>query len=204
MQAIALFMPTITIRDVAAAAGVAESSVSRILSGADGYSYSEETQTRVREAAERLGYKANAAARILKQQKKNLVGLAVRLTVHPYLNRLIIAVRDEVLRRGYEPVLVEPAQLLATQNQALFPSPELLAGILSLDLSIGQQGSEPFQRMSREIPMVALYPVDSDEIDWVYTDGALGVELAVEHLVELGHRRIAMSEIADSPTTVTA
>ena len=189
---------TTTIKDVAAAAGVAESSVSRILSSAHGYSYSDETRVRVREAALRLGYRANAAARLLKQQKKNLIGVAVQLTVHPYLNQLVIAVRDEVLKRGYEPILVEPTQLLSSATRTPFPSPEMLAGVLSLDLSIGQTGSEQFQGLRRELPLVALYPVDSDEIDWVYTDGALAIEMVVNHLVELGHRHIAFAEAPES------
>lgn len=191
-------MSRATIYDIAAEARVSAASASRILSGSSKYSFSAETQERVRAAAERMGYQANAAARLLKQKKKTLVGLAMKLSTHPYLNRLVIAARDELVRHGYDPILVEPAQLVSGENRMPFPSLEMLAGILSLDLSIGQSGSEAFQNLRRELPLVAFYPIASKDVDWVYTDGAHGIELAVEHLVGLGHRRIAFSESLES------
>jgi LacI family transcriptional regulator len=191
-------MSRVTIYDIAEEAGVSAASASRILSGCSKYSFSAETQERVRAAAERMGYRANAAARLLKQKKKTLVGLAMQLSVHPYLNRLTIAVRDELVRQGYDPILVEPEQLVSSSNQMPFPSLEMLAGVLSLDLSIGQSGSEAFENLRRELPLVALYPIASKDVDWVCTDDARGTELAMEHLVGLGHRRIAFSEILQS------
>src|SRR5256885_1656778 len=97
-------MASNTIHAVAREAGVSIASVSRILNGNTRYRHHADTELRVREAAQRLGYQAHAAARLLRRQEKRLVGLAVHVTVRAHFNHLLVAVHDELLRRGYEPI----------------------------------------------------------------------------------------------------
>lgn len=186
-------MGSVTIRDVAREAEVSITTVSQILRENSRYQFHPNTVERVREAAERLGYQAHAAARLLRQQETKMIGLAVRLTVHPHLNRLLVAVHDELMQRGYDAVLCEPNQLIPTHSHAPFPSPEMLAGILSLDLSLEQAVPDFYEMLQRKLPLIALYPVASPEVQTVCTDMAHGIELAVEHLVNLGHRSIAFT-----------
>src|SRR5205085_2762610 len=123
-------------------------------------------------------------ARLLKQARKNLVGLSVHLTEHPYLTRLLAVVRDELLRRGYEPILVEPSHFEPTRSNSPFPSVEMLAGIFSFGDEFQAQHLLPLRH---RVPIVALHPIKSTDIDLVYTDIALGTEMMVDHLVDLGH-----------------
>lgn len=192
-------MPSLTIRDVAREAGVSISSVSRILRGESQYRYHEDTERRVREAAERLGYQAHAAARLLRQQETKLIGLAVHVTVRPHFNHLVVAVHDELIAHGYAPMLFEPNQLLPAHSHAPFPSLAMLAGIVSIDMTMPQSVPNFHETLASRLPTVALYPVPDDSVDFVFTDLAAGVEMAVEHLVELGHRRIAFTTNFDGP-----
>lgn len=192
-------MAKVTITDVAREAGVSVASVSFILRGVAGYSYKPETVAKVKQAAQALGYKPHAAARLLRQQQKTLIGLVIRLSVRPHANQLLIAVRDELKKRDYEPVLLEPEQLLPQYKALSFPSVDMLAGILSLDLTMEEEVPEFYLELAARLPLVALYPVADPEITSVYMDVENEVLAAAEHLAELGHRQIAFMNVLDSP-----
>jgi DNA-binding LacI/PurR family transcriptional regulator len=191
-------MPRITIRDVAEEAQVSISSVSRILRGVD-YSYGEETQQRVREVAQQLGYQPHAAARLLRQQQKTLIGLVVHLSVVPHVNQLVTAARNELYARNYEPVLLEPAQLAPGGREATFPSLDMLAGIISLDLEMEDEVPRFYRELAERTPLVALYPVSDPTIDSAYVDLERCIYMAAEHLVQQGHKHIAFVEYVGSP-----
>jgi DNA-binding LacI/PurR family transcriptional regulator len=189
----------ITIRQVAKEAQVSTASVSRILNGSVNGSHDAATQQRVRAAAERLGYRANTAARLLRQQQKSLVGLVVKLTTAPPLNSLIIAVRDELIRSNFEPILFEPDQVVPSHGRNSFPSLEMLAGIFSLDFTLEMQVPNHYQRIEEIMPVIALYPVKEFDVNAIYTAHGKGIEIAAQHLFELGHTRIAFAGSPDSP-----
>lgn len=191
-------MSRVTIHDVAAAAGVSTASVSRVLNNAPTYTHGDEMQQRVRAAAEQLGYRANAAARLLKQQRKTMVGLAVHFSEHPFANRLLVAVRDELLQYEYEPVVMEPAHMVMPQtgktSRDTFPSTDLLLGVLSFGYGVSEEGIAYCSELSRKLPVVALMmPMESTQVDCIHCDDARGTEMLVDHLVGLGHRRIAFA-----------
>jgi LacI family transcriptional regulator len=190
-------MCAVTIRKVAEEAGVSVSSVSRILRGVANYSYDLETQNRVRETASRLGYQANAAASLLRSQKKILVGVVTRLSVFPYENQLLLAVRDELRAQGYEPVLLEPSQLSPSSESPTFPSLEMLAGIISLYVPVGEETAKLYENMVKRLPIVTLYPAALPQYEWIYMDMAGCIELAAKHLIDLGHHSIAFARITD-------
>lgn len=193
-------MPTVTIRDVAAEAGVSISAVSKVLNGGSQYRYKPETEEKVRLAAESLGYKAHAAARMLRQRTKTLVGIAVqaRVMAEPAVSSLVVQVQQCLAEHGYQAVLVEPSQMMPQQSHAVFPSPELLAGIVSVDFSMESSIPNFYESLRSQLPIVALYPVLPDDVDVVTTDRVRAIEIAAEHLVELGHRRVAFAEIWDT------
>jgi LacI family transcriptional regulator len=183
-------MANVTILDVAAAAAVSKTTASDILRGAH-QSYHAKTVEHVREVAERLGYQASGAARLLRQTKTNIIGIAVGVRQRPYLNSLVVAVHDECIKRGYQPAIFEPYHLLPQQGHSPFPSPDMLAGIFSIDLSMAQKLPQFYAVLRDQLPIVALYNVESRDIDSIAPDWAKGLEMVVKHLVELGHRRIA-------------
>ncbi len=183
-------MASVTLLDVAAAARVSKTTASDILRGASD-AYNPATVQMVRETAELLGYQANAAARLLRQGKSGIIGLAVGVRQRAFINSLVVAAHDECIKRGYQPAIFEPYHLLPKHNFSPFPSPDLLDGVLSIDLSVNSSLPESYASLHKRLPVVALYSVDFSAIDSVSTDWGAGTEKAVEHLVKLGHRSIA-------------
>jgi DNA-binding LacI/PurR family transcriptional regulator len=186
-------MSSVTIRDVAQAAGVSIATVSDVLRPKPRFRYRAETVAQVNAAVERLGYRAHSAARLLRQHKTKLVGVAI--DVHTLsLSPVVRAVYEELERHNYEPVLLEARQLMPGSGHQAFPSPEILAGLLSVDLVL--EGNPPafYKELRQKLPLIALYPVRSKIVDCVTTDRALAIEMAIEHLVQLGHRQIAFAQ----------
>lgn len=183
-------MASVTLLDVAAAARVSKTTASDILRGASD-AYNPATVEMVRETAELLGYQAHAAARLLRQGKSGIIGLSVGVRQRSFINNLVVAAHDECIKRGYQPAIFEPYHLLPKHNFSPFPSPDLLDGILSIDLSINSSLPKSYAALHKRLPIVALYPVESSAIDSVTADWGLGIEKAVEHLAKLGHSRIA-------------
>lgn len=200
-------MPTATIYEVAQEAGTAKSTASDILNRNRHDLYRPETVARVQEAAKKLGYQVHSGARSLRLQNSTVIGLAMRPEMLDWhtVNSLIVATYSELSARGLQPVIVDAEQMVPGKTIASFPSPDLLAGVISVDLALEEQTPDFYKVLAAKLPVLALYPVRSREIDYVTTDRAAGIEKAVEHLVDLGHRRIVFAEVVDSNLlTVTA
>jgi DNA-binding LacI/PurR family transcriptional regulator len=180
----------ITILDVAAAADVSKTTASDILRGAH-QSYNPQTVQHVQNIAARLGYQASGAARLLRQNNSNIIGIAVGVRQRPYLNSLIVAIHDKCIKRGYQPAIFEPSHLLPQNGHSPFPSPDMLAGIFSADLSLAGNIPDFYARLQKQLPIVALYNIESSQINSVTPDWAEGIQLATQHLVDQGHRHIA-------------
>jgi len=181
------------IRQVAQTAGVSVGSVSDILSGNVRYSYRPETILRVRAAVQRLGYRPNTMARALRQGVTTLVGVVVSADIPPMTNTLMTCVRNELIACGYQPVLLDAAQFDSAHSAGGLPHPGLLAGIISADFALEKGLSEGYARLRKELPLVAVCPVKSRQVDSVTTDRAQAIAMAVEHLASLGHRRVAFA-----------
>lgn len=180
----------ITILDVAAAAKVSKTTASDILRGAH-RSYNAQTVEHVQQIAEQLGYQASGAARLLRQNNSNIIGIAVGVRQRPYLNSLVVAIHAECIKRGYQPAIFEPSHLLPQRGHSPFPSPDMLAGIFSADLSLDNEIPDFYARLQNQLPIVALYNIESRSIDCIAPDWTTGIELATQHLVNLGHQNIA-------------
>jgi LacI family transcriptional regulator len=183
-----------TIRDVADQAGVSIATVSRVLNGRGDVSV--ETRERVREVARSVGYSADPAARGLVTQRTQLVAVVVgdnaghRDLSLLFFGHVLAAISRRLARAGYEALLLQPVELGVHHR--------FDAAIL-----IGVDGSDPLitDLWTRSIPYVGVdVRVGGSGNAFVGSDHAQGVRLAVEHLYELGHRRIA--HIAGARNTV--
>lgn len=100
---------TVTSHDVARLAGVARSTVSHVLNGSNAVRLSEETRDKVRQAALKLGYRPNSAARMLRHGTTKTVGLLVTqaqsLTVDQYISLLFSGIGRVLRREGYHLLL---------------------------------------------------------------------------------------------------
>lgn len=172
----------VTLVDVARAADVDVSLVSRIVRGMD-VKVREETRERILLAAERLGYRPNAIARSLKTAKAGAFGLVIPTFTNPVYAQIITGAEAAAAKLGS--VLLTMSAEGWDRGQALEAMEGgridglLLTGGSSLDLS---HVRVPHLLVNRAVPGVDRSIVLDDE---------RASRMAVEHLVALGHRRIA-------------
>ncbi|MDI3409242.1 LacI family DNA-binding transcriptional regulator [Streptomyces cavernicola] len=173
------------LEDVAEEAGVSASTVSRALSRPD--MVSEATRTRVLDAAERLGYRHNQAARALVTGRTGLLAFSVPSLANPYYAPVIAGAQAAAEEAGCE-LIVVVTDGSAEREQALYArlSERVDGFAAAAPVSAGTQLSQ----VARKRPLVTLNRrvrgVSSVVVDTPAGMGALG-----GHLAGLGHRRIA-------------
>jgi DNA-binding LacI/PurR family transcriptional regulator len=184
-----------TIKDVAREAGVSIATVSYVLNNKPN-SVSERTRQQVLNAIDRVGYTPNITARNLKANQTRLIGYAWHRDpgdrVNAVLDRFIYCLAQAAEAAGYH--------LLTFTHPDNAPTPAydeliragrvdafVLSGTVINDLRIPflLESGFPFVSFGRSNP--------EWDFAWVDTDGQRGVREAVEYLVGLGHRRIAMA-----------
>jgi DNA-binding LacI/PurR family transcriptional regulator len=184
-----------TMRDIADATGVSQSTVSRVLSGTPtAVPIAEATRKRVIESARLLGYRPNPLARGLRGAPTMLLGVIVRDITDPFFDGAIEATSLEANRRGYNVVLGH-AHRSADEAEALWAILEArhCDALLFLgDLRDRPDLIEDLQQTS--IPVVALWHGSRESgIPTVSVDNRSGIAAVVAHLVGLGHVRIAFA-----------
>ncbi|TCC54022.1 LacI family transcriptional regulator [Kribbella capetownensis] len=176
-------------RDVARHAGVSPKTVSNVMNG---YPYiREETRTKVLAAIDALGYQMNISARNLKSGRTGIIGLAVPELSLPYFGELADAVIEAAEQHGLT-VMIE--QTGADRDRELTvinrPRGHLVDGLLYSPLGLGQ---EDIGQLTTSAPMVLLGErIFHSPVDHVMIDNVAGTKAAVEHLLQLGRRRIAV------------
>jgi DNA-binding LacI/PurR family transcriptional regulator len=180
-----------TIIDVAARAGVSKSLVSLVLQGKGPPLVSEERRALVLDAVTELGYRPNTMARGLVQRRTGLVGVLVSDLRNPFFADLAESVDAEAARRGYRAVLAAGHRDAAREQ--LVVNDFLESRVEALVLLSPALSAAAITRAVEGVPVVVegRPTFRSARVDLVGTDDALGAELAVRHLVELGHQRIA-------------
>jgi DNA-binding LacI/PurR family transcriptional regulator len=180
--------------DVAAAAGVAQSTVSRILNDTPApISVSEETRERVRRIARELGYSPHPIARALRGAPTNLLGAIVRDITDPFFAGAIEELSVACKRKGYSVVL---GHARATEDEALAVSAVLEARQCDAIVLLGDFTAEArlVDDLARtDVRVVGVWHGVTNQLPFpiVGVDNRAGVIAAVEHLVGLGHSRIA-------------
>src|SRR3954454_3177914 len=113
-------MARVRMSDVAAHAGVSTATVSMVLSGRDAARVSPQTQRRVREAAEEVGYELNSVARSLRTQQTRMVGLiSDTIASTPFAGRMLAGANDVAREQGNLVVLVDTEGDADAERQAL-------------------------------------------------------------------------------------
>jgi DNA-binding LacI/PurR family transcriptional regulator len=178
--------PTIT--DVARRAGVSKSLVSLVMRGAD--HVSPERRQAVNKAAAELGYRPNAMARSLVQRRTHLVGVMVSDLHNPFFADVVAGIQEQAARTGYKVLVNSGNRAAAREADAMETLLQLRADGIILGSPV--LDDEVIGRASREVPIVLVgREAHGPAVDSVTNDDRAGAEVAVEHCVSLGHRRIA-------------
>lgn len=176
-----------TIVDVGKHAGVSTASVSKVLRNA--YGVSESMRERVHHSMAELGYRPHRPARGMRGRTYS-IGMMVSDVENPFFNLISDGVTSVLRPQSYE-LLIAPAGY-DTEGQTAVVDALIDHQMDGLILVAPLMSKDELDRIAREIPLlvVGLHSV-SDSYDSVSGDDALGAALVVDHLVGLGHERIA-------------
>lgn len=178
-----------SIDDVAAAAGVHRATVSRAFSRPE--SVKRETREHVLKVAASMGYTMNSLAKALRTKSSTLVPLIVPDITNPFFAELARTMTAEAGRRGYQLVLCvteNDPRSIAGYLQAM-QSLYAPFGVIAPSTRIDPAEFEPYGFGGRLVVIDRLEP--NDQVPTVTVDNAKGVELAFDHLRDLGHRSVA-------------
>jgi DNA-binding LacI/PurR family transcriptional regulator len=176
-----------TIIDVAAAAGVSKSLVSLVLRGTS--SVSAEKRQLVLKAAAELGYRPNAAARSLVQQRSHLLGVVLSDLHNPFFAEVLDGVQAQAGLHGYSTIM-SLVDSTGPERAALDRLLELRVD--GLILASPMLDLQTINAAAAEAPLVMVARrARISSIDSVANDDVSGARLVVEHLAQLGHEKIA-------------
>jgi len=180
----------VTIVDVARRAGVSKSTVSLVLSGSQ--LVAEATRVRVNEAMQALGYVYHRGAASLRAASSDLVGMIMSDLNNPFFAELTAGIEDALFQRGFTPILANTSDDTARQAQVLKAMQEHnVAGII-MSPARGSDTWTLAQQWPSHIPaVITMRRLIGSSLPYIGPDNQKGERAAVEHLLRLGHRRIA-------------
>lgn len=195
-----------TIKDVARRAGVSISTVSHVINNSR--AVSAESRRRVEEAMDELGYQPNTLARNLRRQQTQSIGMIVPDSANPFFAEIARGIEDASFEKNYSVILCNSEGDL--EKQATYTSlliQNQVAGIVFVAAGVSTELVEDLRR--RRVPLVVVdRAVPGVEVNSVMTNHYQGGCLATQHLIDLGHRRIAYisagSELSPSADRLTA
>jgi len=178
---------TVTIQDVAKTAGVSVSTVSRVLNGK--VDVASETQDRILSIIDDMGYTTNLAARSMRSQKKNLVGLIMPDIAYPFANEVMKGVNRAIAESDSD-LLVYTTGDVRKSGRASHE--QKYVSLLNNSLTDGVIIVAPVAgEFSTEAPIVSIDPLMRDpNYPSVHATNYQGGMDATEYLLGLGHRRI--------------
>ena len=187
-------MGSVTLKDLAAELGLSITTVSRALAG---YSdVADSTRRRVLEAAEEMGYVPDVTARRLQKGRTDTIGFVIPTSgprfSDPFFSELLAGIGNEAARHNFD-LLVSTRPPGTTEEQAAYRrmvEGRLVDGLLVVRTRVRDWRIDYLSRIA--YPFVVFGRSDLEvDFPFVDEDGFHGFRLVVEHLVELGHQRIA-------------
>ena len=179
----------VNLKAIAQKAGVDVSTVSRALNGSP--RVKPDTRERIKELAEEMGYFPNALARGLVTSKSKTIGVVTPSIKNPYYASVLASAETVLTNAGY-------SLLLGVSHYSQKDELEIINLFLSrsvdgLILFSGEySGIASLWKNATNSPMVLVdRRSDDHQVDIVTCDVTLGVKLVVDHLADLGHKRIA-------------
>ena len=181
----------ITIRDVAKKANVSLSTVSQVLNGRPGYA-SPATRDRVLAAARDLGYRPNALARGLVTSRTGTLGVVITDITRGFFTQVVGSIEQVASEQGYS-VLLACAEGVGPEQRALETFiDKRVDGIICMSSTASTSADHILKVNRLGIPLVMINrPLDTSELNQFAWDDLEIAQRAMDHLLGLGHRRIA-------------
>lgn len=181
--------PIATLRSVADAAGVHASTVSRALNAATRHLVAADVVERVRAVARAQGYRGNPAAASLRTRRSGLVGILVPDIANPVFGPILSGIEAALSHAGYAALIANAG---SDARQAAIVDDLVARRVDGLVLATASTADEVLtQCLASGTPTVLVNRAETARrASAAVSDDALGLKLAVQHLVALGHRRI--------------
>ena len=178
----------VTIEDVAKHAGVSDATVSRVLSNKP--HVRDEVRQRVLVAVAELGYQPSRVARSLRAQRSKTIGLIISDIQNPFFTALVRAVEDVANANQHAIFLCNTDEDIEKEKVYIdLMQSEHVAGVLITPTR--ETGGSAKKLIDANIPVVVMDRYISDaDVDTVVVDNVRGAYSVVQHLIEMGHRRI--------------
>lgn len=181
----------VTLQQVAKHAGVSRATASLAVRGSQ--SISEATRERVFHSMRELGYVYDRVAANLRSKSSSTVGLIIMELANPFYSELLVGIHQELDKFGQTVILGTTFDSLTIQNRLLSTMMEHRVGGIILSAVPGCTGEAIAPVRDWGIPVVLVgRRVPGVDCDYVGVDNVAGGELAVNHLLGKGHRRIAL------------
>jgi DNA-binding LacI/PurR family transcriptional regulator len=185
----------VTMRDVAQATGFSPATVSIVLNNAPLARYiAPTTRQRIEETAKRLGYRPNAMARFLRSRRSQSIGVMLFDVTDPFCTPILRGIENALYPLGYLPIFADAhnqrdrferylEMLLERHVDGLI----VVANWLFVDIHVLADLNK------QEIPAATIgWEIPGKRVSSVMVDNEAGGRLALEHLYQRGHRRIAI------------
>ena len=193
-----------TSQDVAKLAHVSRTTVSFILNNVPDVSIGAATRKRVLDAAKKLNYSPNVAGKKLVSGKSFTIGLVLcqspeQIFTDAFLPQVILGVEQAAIQQGFH-VLLKPVDPKDTGGYARLIAENHVDGIL---LSGPRQDDMALMNLHQQrVPILLMGQLPETDIPFVDVNTTAGAELAVNHLIEHGHRYIGI--ITNAPLDYTS
>jgi DNA-binding LacI/PurR family transcriptional regulator len=179
----------VTIKDIAKQAGVAHTTVSRAMRGSS--LISTETTQRIQMIATEMGYRPSAAARTLKTNRSQALGVIIRNVSDPFFSEILQGIEEVAQASGYS-LFMAASQPDHEHEQAIVQDmvERRVDGIIICSTPVSTEQSR--QLASFGVPIVMVNNQAAEEYRYsIYHDDVDGSRQVTRHLIELGHRKIA-------------
>lgn len=188
---------SITIKDIAKAAGVSHTTVSRALNGNPAISL--ETTARIQQLARKMGYVPSAVAQSLLSRRTRTIGMVITTIADPFISQVVEGVEGVAREAGYS-VFLSTSHNLPDQEVAVVETFQRrrVDAIIVTSSRVGSLYSSQLDQI--KVPIVLINNQEPGE--FLYSVGVndlQGAQLAVEHLLALEHHRIAYVGAVDRP-----
>lgn len=192
----------VTMKDIAERAGVSRSAVSFVLNDRRSVALSDETRTRVLSVAAELGYRPNAGARALAQQRTDWYGIVSEIVTNPFAVEIIKGAQDRALEDSKYLLIASSGTDKASETAAIERLLEERVEGIIYAATFHKAVAVP--EIAQEVPTVLVNCFDPEgRFPAVVPDERTGGRRATERLLAAGHRRIGFVNLdADIPAAI--